>query len=190
MKKIFLIIISVLMIISVFCGCGGEEEMKTVPGTLVGIHYNITNGSVANADFYIYVTPYNFVAEYMPKNEDEWIYDEVTLSYVMTEKNGDVTEEQWKEIEKNVLAVYPEIAPKEMKESFFRKLIKKFIKEPTILDGGDYTEVSLEWETEGGIITEKVADPNGTNGYRLHLLFKELADPVGREIPELEKNEQ
>ncbi|MBQ5897071.1 MAG: hypothetical protein IIW81_01255, partial [Oscillospiraceae bacterium] len=95
MKKIFLIIISVLMIISVFCGCGGEEEVKTAPGTLVGIHYNITNGSVANADFYIYVTPYNFVAEYMPKNEDEWIYDEVTLGYVMTEKSGNVTEEQW-----------------------------------------------------------------------------------------------
>ena len=88
------------------------------------------------------------------------------------------------------IELYPEIAPKEIKESFFRKLIKKFIKEPTILDGGDYTEVSLEWETEGGIITEKVADPNGTNGYRLRLLFKELADPVGREIPELEKNEQ
>ena len=51
--------------------------------------------------FYIYVTPYNFVAEYMPENEDEWIYDEVTLGYVMTEKSGDVTEEQWKEIVKN-----------------------------------------------------------------------------------------
>ena len=190
MKKIFLIIISVLMIISVFCGCGGEEEVKTAPGTLVGIHYNITNGSVANADFYIYVTPYNFVAEYMPENEDEWIYDEVTLGYVMTEKNGDVTEEQWKAIEETVLAVYPEIAPKEIKESFFRKLIKKFIKEPTILDGGDHTEVSLEWKTEEGILSENVSDPNGTNGYRLHLLLQELADPIGREIPELEKNEQ
>ena len=115
------------MIISVFCGCGGEEEVKTAPGTLVGIHYNITNGSVANADFHIYVTPYNFVAEYMPENEDEWIYDEVILGYVMTEKTGNVTEEQWKAIEETVLAVYPEIAPKEIKESFFRKLMKKFI---------------------------------------------------------------
>ena len=86
--------------------------------------------------------------------------------------------------------LYPEIAPKEMKESFFRKLIKKFIKEPTILDGGDHTEVSLEWKTEEGILSENVSDPNGTNGYRLHLLLQELADPIGREIPELEKNEQ
>ena len=186
MKKIFLIIISVLMIISVFCGCGGEKEVKTVPGTLVGIHYNITNGSVANADFYIYVTPYNFVAEYMPENPDEWVYDEVTLGYVMTEKSGDVTEEQWKDIKETVLAVYPEIVPKEMKESFFRKLMKKFIEEPTVLDGADYTEISLEWKTEDGIITEKVSDPNGTNGYRLYLLLQELADPIGREIHGLE----
>ena len=186
MKKIFLIIISVLMIISVFCGCGGEEEVKTVPGTLIGIHYNRTNGSVANDDFHIYVTPYNFTAEYMPENEDEWIYDEVTLGYVMTEKSGDVTEEQWKEIEETVLAVYPEIAPKEVKESFFKKLMKKFIVEPTVLDGADYTEISLEWKSEGGIITEKVSDPNGTNGYRLYLLLQELADPIGREIHGLE----
>ena len=164
--------------------------MKTAPGTLIGIHYNRTNGSVANADFYIYVTPYNFVAEYMPKNEDEWIYDEVTLCYVMTEKTGNVTEEQWKAIEETVLAVYPEIAPKEIKESFFRKLMKKFIEEPTVLDGADYTKISLEWKSEGGIITEKVSDPNGMNGYRLYLLLQELADPIGREIHELEKNEQ
>ena len=186
MRKLVLMLISVLMITSVFCVCGGEEEVKTVPGTLVGIHYNITNGSVANADFYIYVTPYNFVAEYMPENEDEWIYDEVTLGYVMTEKTGNVTEEQWKEIEETVLAVYPEIAPKEIKESFFRKLMKKFIEEPTVLDGADYTNISLEWKSEGGIITEKVSDPNGMNGYRLYLLLQELADPIGREIHELE----
>ena len=71
MRKLVLMLISVLMITSVFYGCGGEEEVKTAPGTLIGIHYDRTNGSVANADFHIYVTPYNFVAEYMPKNEDE-----------------------------------------------------------------------------------------------------------------------
>ena len=190
MKKLVLILISVLMITSVFCGCGGEEEVKTAPGTLIGIHYDRTNGSVANADFHIYVTPYNFTAEYMPENEDEWIYDEVTLGYVMTEKTGNVTEEQWKEIEETVLAVYPEIAPKKIKESFFKKLMKKFIVEPTILDGGDSTDFSVEWQTEEGIITEKVSDPNVTNGYILYLLLQELADPIGREIPELEKNEQ
>ena len=186
MRKLVLMLISVLMITSVFCGCGGEEEVKTAPGTLIGIHYDRTNGSVANDEFHIYVTPYNFVAEYMPKNEDEWIYDEVTLGYVMTEKTGNVTEEQWKAIEETVLAVYPEIAPKEIKESFFRKLMKKFIEEPTVLDGADYTNISLEWKSEGGIITEKVSDPNGMNGYRLYLLLQELADPIGREIHELE----
>ena len=186
MRKLVLMLISVLMITSVFCGCGGEEEVKTAPGTLIGIHYDRTNGSVANDEFHIYVTPYNFVAEYMPVNEDEWIYDEVTLCYVMTEKTGNVTEEQWKAIEETVLAVYPEIAPKEIKESFFRKLMKKFIEEPTVLDGAEYTEISLEWKSEGGIITEKVSDPNGMNGYRLYLLLQELADPIGREIHELE----
>ena len=160
--------------------------MKTAPGTLVGIHYNRTNGSVANDEFHIYVTPENFTAEYLPENPDEWVYDEVTYSYVMTEKTGNVTEEQWKDIEETVLAVYPEIAPKKIKESFFRKLMKKFIEEPTVLDGADYTEISLEWKTEDGIITEKVSDPNGTNGYRLYLLLQELADPIGREIHGLE----
>lgn len=190
MKKIFLIFIFVFTIAFVFCGCGGEEDMKTAPGTLVGIHYDRTNGSVANADFYIYVTPYNFVVEYMPENEDEWIYDEETLGYVMTEKTGEVTKEQWKAIEETILTAYPEIAPKEKKESFFKKLMKKFIVEPTILDGGDTTEFSAEWQTEEGIVTENLYNPQGTNGYRLYLLLKELADPIGREIPELEKNEQ
>jgi hypothetical protein len=64
--------------------------------------------------------------------------------------------------------------------------MKKFIEEPTVLDGADYTEISLEWKTEDGIITEKVSDPNGTNGYRLYLLLQELADPIGREIHGLE----
>ena len=64
--------------------------------------------------------------------------------------------------------------------------MKKFIEEPTVLDGADYTEISLEWKSEGGIITENVSDPNGMNGYRLYLLLQELADPIGREIHELE----
>jgi hypothetical protein len=64
--------------------------------------------------------------------------------------------------------------------------MKKFIVEPTILDGGDSTDFSVEWQTEEGIITEKVSDPNGTNGYRLYLLLQELADPIGREIHGLE----
>ncbi len=190
MKKFFSVFVFFALITLAFGGCGGEEDMKTAPGTLVGIHYNITNGSIANADFYIYVTPYNFVAEYMPENEDEWIYDEVTLGYVMTEKTGEVTKEQWKAIEETVLTVYPEIAPKEIKESFFKKLMKKFIVEPTILDGGDSTDFSAEWQTEEGIVTENLYNPQGTNGCRLHLLLQELADPIGREIPELEKNEQ
>ena len=92
MRKLVLMLISVLMITSVFCGCGGEEEVKTAPGTLIGIHYDRTNGSVANADFHIYVTPYNFVAEYLPENEDEWIYDEDSYSNILSEKIAEISE--------------------------------------------------------------------------------------------------
>lgn len=164
--------------------------MKTAPGTLVGIHYNRTNGSVANDEFHIYVTPESFTAEYWPENPDEWIYDEVTYSYVMIEKKGETTEEQWKEIEETFLAVYPEIVPVKPKENFFDKLMKKFIREPMILDGGDSTDFAAEWQTEEGIVTENLYDPQGTNGYRFSLLLMEIADPMGREIPEFEKNEQ
>lgn len=189
-KRIFYIFLSFVLIISLFCGCGGEEDMKTAPGILVGIHYNRTNGSVANDEFHIYVTPESFTAEYWPENPDEWVYDEVTYSYVMTEKKGEITEEQWKEVEETFLAVYPEIVPVKSKENFFDKLMKKFIREPMILDGGDSTDIAAEWQTEEGIVTEKLYDPQGTNGYRFSLLLMEIADPMGREIPELEKNEQ
>ena len=193
MKKIFPIFISALMIISLFCGCGGEtEDMKTAPGTLVGIHYDRKNGSVAYDEFHIYATPYSFYAEYWPENQEEWIKDEDIPVWYMTEKKEDTNEEQWKEIEETVLVLYPElirIGAKE-KEGFFAKLKKKFIVEPMILDGGDSSDFSLDWMLEdGSIINEKFVDPQGVNGYRLYLLLLELADPVGREIPELEIKE-
>ena len=188
MKKELCIIFAILMILS-FCSCGGEEDLKAVPGTLCGIYYDRTNGSVANADFHIYVTPYNFVAEYLPENEDEWIYDEDSCSYVMSEKKSEISEEEWKEIEKTFLAVYPEITPMKAKESFLDKIKKKFIAEPTILDGGDKISVKAEWQTEEGIVTEVFNAPQGENSYRFDLILKELADPIGREIPELKKNE-
>ena len=187
MKKIFLIFIFVFTIAFVFCGCGGEEDMKTAPGTFVGIHYDRTNGSVANDEFHIYITPHSFTAEYWPENVDEWVYDETMLGYVMTEKTGEISEEQWKEIEETFLAVYPEIIPVKKKEGFFEKLKNKFIEEPFALDGGDSTNLSAEWQTEEGIVTENLYNPQGTNGYRFYLLLKELADPAGRKIPELEK---
>ena len=70
--------------------------MKTVPGTLIGIHYNRTNGSVANDEFHIYVTPYSFSAEYWPENPEEWVKDEDIPVWYMTEKKEKITEEQWK----------------------------------------------------------------------------------------------
>ena len=181
------------MIISVFCGCGGEtEDMNTVPGTLYGIHYDRKNGSVANDEFHIFATPHSFYAEYWPENPEEWVKDEDIPVWKMTEKKEDTNEELWKEIEKTVLAVYPELVRTGVKEKegFFAKLKKKFIEEPFILDGGDSSDFSLEWMLEDGtVINEKFADPQGANGYRLYLLLKELADPVGREIPELEITE-
>ena len=105
----------------------------------------------------------------------------------MSEKEAEISEEQWKEIEETFLAVYPEIIPMKTKESFFDKIKRKFIKEPTILDGGDKISVKAEWKTETGIITETFYAPLGANGYRFDLILKELADPIGREIPELEK---
>ena len=187
-KRIFYIFLSFVLIISVFCGCGGEtEDMKTAPGTLVGIHYNRTNGSVANDEFHIYVTPYSFSAEYWPENPEEWVKDEDIPVWYMTEKKEKITEEQWKEIEETVLAVYPELIGGRKKEvSFFDKLISKFIKEPMILDGGDSQDFSLDWMLEdGSIISEKFGTPQGNNGVRLYWLLCELADPIGREIPEL-----
>ena len=190
-KRIFYIFLSFVLIISVFCGCGGEEDMKTAPGTLVGIHYNRTNGSVANDEFHIYVTPESFTAEYWPENPDEWVYDEVTYSYVMTEKKGETTEEQWNEIEETFLAVYPKlIGDSKKEEGFFAKLKKKFFEEPLILDGGDTSDFSLDWMLEdGSVINEKIGTPQGTNGLRLYYLLCELADPIGKEIQELEITE-
>ena len=186
MKKSIYIFFVFLIVLS-FCSCGGGEDLKTAPGTLSGIYYDRTNGSIANADFHIYVTPYNFVAEYLPENEKDWIYDEDSCGYIMSEKEAEISEEQWKEIEETFLAVYPEIIPMKTKESFFDKIKRKFIKEPTILDGGDKISVKAEWKTETGIITETFYAPLGANGYRFDLILKELADPIGREIPELEK---
>ena len=186
-NSLFLLLGFIVMVLC-FCGCGGDT-MKTPPGTLVGIHYDRVNGSVANDEFHIYVTPENFTAEYWPENTDEWVGDTFNGGWTMTEKSGKVSEEQWKAIEETVLTVYPKILPAKKKEGFFAKLKKKFVEEPMILDGGDRSSLCLEWKTPEGIVTENVGSPQGTNGYRFDLLLKELADPAGREIPQLEKEE-
>jgi len=58
-----------------------------------------------------------------------------------------------------------------------------------VLDGGDYTDLSLIWQTADGPVEQGYYWPNDHRILTLTALLQELADPQGREIPRYEKRQ-
>ena len=147
--------------------------MGKTPGTLAGIRYDRVHGSVANADFHVYITSDSFEAEYWPEDIEEMVYDEESMSYIPVQKTEKITGEQWDKIKEKVLSFYPELKAKE-KDGFFKNLLTKIFNDPVVLDGGYSTYLCLEWKTDEGVMTEKFVLPENEKNEEMYLLLEEI----------------
>lgn len=95
-----------------------------------------------------------------------------------------ITDQQWTDVETLILALYGEGLLEE-----YRPAPEKTFSDVFILDGGDYTDLSLVWDTEEGTVEIGYYWPGDRRVLTLIAMLQELADPIGREIPRYEPPE-
>ena len=170
----------VMAVLLCLSGCGKTQPVPTVPeekqlpGTLVGVNYATGGGMAYRTEFSIRLTKDEIEhTEFWPADFEK---DE------MEEKSHvPITGDQWKEIETLVLELYGERLLEEVKPTPESKQPSDLL-DHFVLDGGDYTNLSLVWETEEGRSEIGYYWPGDRRVVTLDDLLKELADPQNREI--------
>ena len=184
MKRIAAILLVTAMILSLFTACKKQEpqpvipEEPKLPGTLIGVSYATGGGMEARSEFSIRLNRQEIEhAEFWPEEytEEMEVCEQVPI-----------TEQQWAEVEALILGMYRAGAlnacqPGSASENSF---LDSFV-----LDGGDYTNFSLIWETEDGSVEIGYSWPGDQRVITLTALLQELADPQGREIIRYEEPE-
>ena len=175
-KRMIAMVLAAVMALMGLAGCGKTEPQPTIPetpelpGTLVGVNYATGSGMMAHSEFHIRLNRQEVeYTEFWPEDQ-----------YVENIKAGEhipITEQQWADVETVILDLYQDgmleaYRPKPEPES---NSMDAFI-----LDGGDYTNLSLVWETADG--TEEIGYhwPGDRRVLTLIGLLQELADPQGR----------
>ena len=129
----------------IFSGCGGKAEIapSQPPGTLAAIDYSRTVGMVWGENFSVRVSPEEIVyIEFFVENDSEY----------RIETGIPLEEDRWQQLETAVLALWPDLTEvRPEKESLWKRFFKK--EEPFLLDGGDSSSLTLEWETEDGTVS-------------------------------------
>ena len=155
-----------------------EQENDVPPGKLIGITYSYTDGMVNREEFFIKLSPEAIQKTlYWPALDPETAEDE-DWYHRSSKENVPITEAQWSDVEQIILELYPLMKP------IPENLIK--IKLPPLFpvrDGVAATDLTLTWSTEDGIRSIRYHRPNDRRIHTLTTLLKELADPIGREIP-------
>ena len=158
-----------------------ETKDNVPPGTLVGVTYSC--GGMSRDDFWIILSPDAIVeASYWPEQETE--EDEIRYDPA-TKEDVSITAEQWADVEQIVLELYPVMEP--------RPEPRQPSKLAAWLGARDSTSSSsfrLTWDTEDGPLEIRYSSPNDRRITTLTALLKELADPIGREIPRYDPPEQ
>ena len=161
----------------------GNDPMKTQesavpPGRLVGLVYSDSSSMLARSDFFISLSPQAILkTSYYPALDPETAQEEDGY-HLSVKENVPITAEQWADVEQIVLELYPRM------ESIPERLHE--VKLPPWLevrDGVDTTSLTLTWNTENGTQSICYYSPNDRRIHTLIALLKELADPIGREIP-------
>ena len=176
MKRIMAAFLATVMALTGLTGCGKTEpqpEMPPVyelPGTLVGVNYATGSGMMAHSEFLIRLNRQEVeYTEFWP--EDEYV-DEIIV-----QKHIPITTQQWADVETVILELYLEGLLETYKPTPEKKDPSIFV-----LDGGDYTNLSLVWETADGTKEIDYYWPSDRRISTLMDLLRELADPQGREI--------
>lgn len=139
-------------------------------GTLLAIRHESSGGSsMQRSEFSIELTPHEIIqCAYWPQ---DFHLDMVQKSHVP------VRVSQWEDVEQitEILwPLFPEIpsSPRIAPDPHMR-----------ILDGGDYSRWFLTRQTENGVYTAQYSQPDDRRIGTLLALLRELAEPIGREIP-------
>ena len=156
-----------------------QTESSTPPGTLTGVMYGYSGGMRVRNDFFIWLSPDAIVETfYYPEEPPKG----VGWHERFEKENVPISAEQWTDVEQVVLELYPLMKPKPEPRIDLWSILGRW------LGGAKDDEVSsssitLIWDTEEGEQRIKYASPNDKRISTLVALLKELADPIGREIP-------
>ena len=179
---------AVLALILLFLGAfylmqqGGDAPMQTEssmpPGTLTGVMYSDFGGMTVRNDFFIWLSPDAIVETfYYPEEPPKGVgwHDR------FDKENVPITAEQWADVEQVVLELYPLMKPKPEPRIDLWSSLGRLL--GGVKDEGSSSSITLIWDTEEGEQRIKYASPNDKRISTLVALLKELADPIGREIP-------
>lgn len=188
-KRAAVLCTAVLALILLFLGAfylmqqGGnapmQTESSTPPGTLTGVMYSDSGGMTVRDDFFIWLSPDAIVETfYYPEEPPKG----VGWHEQFEKENVPISAEQWADVEQVVLELYPLMKPKPEPTIDLWSILGRW------LGGAKDDEVSsssitLIWDTEEGEQRIKYSSPNDKRISTLVALLKELADPIGREIP-------
>lgn len=153
-------------------------EVPELPGTLIGVVYAAGSGMMARSDFQIRVN----------RNEVEHtrFWPEEYTDEMEVREHVPITQQQWADVEALILGMYRVGALHACQPS---SASENSILDYFVLDGGDYTDFSLVWETEDGSVEIGYSWPGDQRVITLTALLQELADPQGREIIPYEEPE-
>ena len=155
-----------------------QTESSTPPGTLTGVMYGYSGGMTVRNDFFIWLSPEAIVETfYYPEEPPKGVgwHDR------FEKENVPVSAEQWADVEQVVLELYPLMKPKPEPGIDLWSSLGRWL--GGVKDEVSSSSITLIWDTEEGEQRIKYSSPNDKRISTLVALLKELADPIGREIP-------
>lgn len=161
---------------------GGDAPMQTEssmpPGTLTGVMYSDFGGMTVRNDFFIWLSPDAIVETfYYPEEPPKG----VGWHEQFEKENVPISAEQWADVEQVVLELYPLMKPKPEPRIDLWSILGRWL--GGVKDEVSSSSITLIWDTEEGEQRIKYSSPNDKRISTLVALLKELADPIGREIP-------
>lgn len=154
------------------------KESVTPPGTLTGVMYSDSGGMTVRDDFFIWLSPGAIVETfYYPEEPPKGVgwHDQ------FEKEDVPITAEQWADVEQVVLELYPLMKPKPEPRIDLWSSLGRWL--GGVKDEVSSSSITLIWDTEEGEQRIKYSSPNDKRISTLVALLKELADPIGREIP-------
>lgn len=155
-----------------------EQNGAVPPGTLTGIMYSDSGGMTVREDFFIWLSPEAIVETfYYPEEPPKGVgwHDR------FEKEDVPITAEQWADVEQVVLELYPLMKPKPEPRIDLWSSLGRWL--GGVKDEVSSSSITLIWDTEEGEQRIKYSSPNDKRISTLVALLKELADPIGREIP-------
>ena len=155
-----------------------QTEPSLPPGTLTGVMYGYSGGMTVRNDFFIWLSPGAIVETfYYPEEPPKGVgwHDQ------FEKEDVPITAEQWADVEQVVLELYPLMKPKPEPRIDLWSSLGRWL--GGVKDEVSSSSITLIWDTEEGEQRIKYSSPNDKRISTLVALLKELADPIGREIP-------